>query len=122
MSTTQLGTGQRWQGLNFLQKQEGERERAADLGCKKPSVIHIFALLLFSHNSCVQLFVTLWTAARQPSLSFTISKSLPKLMSIESVMPSNHLILCRPLLLLTSIFPSIRLFSNKAALGCFAHH
>ena len=54
-----------------------------------------------------------WTAVRQASLSFTISQSLLKLMSTESVMPSNHLILCRPLLLLPSIFPSIRVFSNQ---------
>ena len=59
---------------------------------------------------------TPWTAAYQASLSFNISQSLLKLMSIESVMPSNHLILCRPLLLLLSIFPSIRLFSNVWAL------
>ena len=58
--------------------------------------------------SRVQLFVTPWTAARQASLSNTNSQSLLKLMSIELVMPSNHLILCRPLLLLLSIFPSIR--------------
>ena len=58
----------------------------------------------------VQLFATLWTAVCQASLSFTISWSLLKLMSIESVMPSNHLILCRPLLLLPSIFPSIRVY------------
>ena len=57
-----------------------------------------------------------WTAARQASLSITNSQSLPKLMSIESVMPSNHLILCRPLLLLPSIFPSIRVFSSESAL------
>ena len=66
--------------------------------------------------SCVRLFATPWTAARQASLSITNSQSLPKLMSIESVMPSNHLILCRPLLLLPSIFPSIRVFSNESAL------
>ena len=60
--------------------------------------------------------VTPWTAARQASLSITNSQSLPKLMSIESVMPSNYLILCRPLLLLPSIFPSIRVFSNESAL------
>ena len=65
--------------------------------------------------SCIQLFATLWTAARQASLSITNSRSLPKSMSIESVMPSNHLILCRPLLL-PSIFPSIRVFSNEPAL------
>ena len=57
-----------------------------------------------------------WTAARQASLSITSSRSLPKRMSIESMMPSNHLILCRPLLLLPSIFPSIRVFSNESAL------
>ena len=67
--------------------------------------------------SCVQLFVTPWTAARQSSLSITNSQSLLKLMSVESVMPSNHLILCCPLLLLPSIFPSIRVFSNELALA-----
>ena len=66
--------------------------------------------------SCVQLFATPWTSARQASLSITNSRSLPKLMSIESVMPSNHLIFCHPLLLLPSIFPSIRVFSNESAL------
>ena len=64
--------------------------------------------------SCVQLFVTPWTAARQASLSFTISQHLLKLMSIQLVMPSNHLILYHPLPLLPSIFPSIRVFSNKS--------
>ena len=66
--------------------------------------------------SCVRLFVTPWTAARQASLSFTVSRSLLKLMSIELVMPSNHLIFCHPLLLLASIFPRIRIFSNESAL------
>ena len=66
--------------------------------------------------SCVRLFVTPWTAARQASLSITNSQSLLKLMSIESVMPSNHLILCHPLLLLSSITPSIRVFSSESAL------
>ena len=74
----------------------------------------------FNHSvqslSHVQLFATLWTAAHQAPLSFTISQSLLKLMSIESVMPSNHLILCRPLLLLPSLFSSIRIFSNELAL------
>jgi len=60
----------------------------------------------------VRLFVTPWTAAHQASLSITNPQSLLKLMSIKSVMPSNHLILCRPLLLLPSTFPSIRVFSN----------
>ena len=66
--------------------------------------------------SCVQFSVTPWTAAHQTPLSFTFSQSLLKLMSIESVMPSNHLVLCRPLLLLPSIFPSVRVFSNELAL------
>ena len=66
--------------------------------------------------SRVRLFVTPWMAARQASLSITNSRSLLKLMSIDSVMPSNHLILCHPLLLLPSIFPRIRVFSNESAL------
>ena len=66
--------------------------------------------------SPVRLFATPWTAACQASLSFTTSWSLLKLMSTESVMPSNQLVLCHPLLLLTSIFPSIRVFSNESAL------
>ena len=66
--------------------------------------------------SRVQLFATLWTAAHQASPSITNSWSLLKLMSIESVMPSNHLILCHPLLLPPSIFPSIRVFSNESVL------
>ena len=66
--------------------------------------------------SRVRLFVTPWSAALQDSLSITDSQSPPKPMSTESVMPSNHLILCRPLLLLPSVFPSIKLFSNESAL------
>ena len=66
--------------------------------------------------SCVQLFATPWNAARQASLSITNSRSLPKPMSIVLVMPSNHLIPCHHLLLLPSIFPSIRVFSNESAL------
>jgi len=68
---------------------------------------------LLSH---IWLFATPWTSARQASLSITNSRSLLKLMSIESVMPSNHLILCHPLLLLPSIFPSIRVFTNESVL------
>ena len=75
------------------------------------SVINSVQLL-----SRVQLFATLWTAARQASLSITNPQSLLRLMSIELVMPSNHLILCRPLLLPPSIFPSIRVFSKESAL------
>ena len=66
--------------------------------------------------SRVQLFATPWTAVHQASLSFTISQGLLKLVSIESVTLSNHLLLCPPLLLLPSIFPSIRVFSNESAL------
>ena len=66
--------------------------------------------------SHVRLFVIPWTVAHQASLSITNSQSLPKLMSIESRMPSNHLILCHPLLLQPSIFPSIRAFSNESVL------
>ena len=75
--------------------------------------------LLFSSVqslSYVQLFATSWAAVCQTSLSITNSQSPPKLLSIELVMPSNHLILCYPLLLLPSIFPSIRIFSNESAL------
>ena len=74
---------------------------------------HFSSVQLLSH---VQLFLTPWTVAHQASLSITNSQSLLKLMSIESVMPSNHLILCRPLPLLPSIFPSIRVFSNESVL------
>ena len=87
------------------------------LWCSMAPEIHgretISSVQLLSH---VHLFVTPWTAAHQASLSITSSRSLLKLMSVESVMPSNHLILCRPLLLLSSIFPSIRVFSNESAL------
>ena len=64
--------------------------------------------------SSVQLFVAPWTAAHQASLSITNSQSLLKIMSIELVMPSNYLSLCRPLLLLPSVFPNIRVFSNES--------
>ena len=82
----------------------------------------IWMKLIMWNYSSVQLpsrvwrFATPWTAARQASLSITNSQGLLKLMSIESVMPTNHLILCRPLLLLPSIFPSIRVFSNESVL------
>ena len=77
---------------------------------------HIFQLSSVQSLSHVQLFVTPWTAARQASLSITNSQCSLKLMSIESVMPSSHLILCRPLLLLPSIPPNIRVFSNESTL------
>ena len=72
--------------------------------------------------SRVQLFATPWTEARQASLSFTISQSLLKLMSIESAMPSGHLILCCPLLLLPSIFPSIRVIFVVKKKMCFYYN
>ena len=76
-------------------------------------IVKISSVQLLSH---VLLFATPWTAAHQASLSITISWSLLKLMSIESMIPSNHLILCCPLLLLPSIFPNIRVFSNESVL------
>ena len=79
-------------------------------------IIRITVVVVVQLLSCVWFFVTSWTAAHQAFLSFTTSWSLLKLMSIESVMPSNHLILCHPLLLLFSIFPSSRVFSNESAL------
>ena len=77
------------------------------------NIVYNSSVQLLSH---VWLFVTPWTAACQASLSITNSWSLPKLMSIESVMPSNHLIFCCPLLLPPSIFPSIKVFSNESVL------
>ena len=78
---------------------------------KEERVVIVVQLL-----SCVRLFATPWTAACRVSLSFTISQNLLKLMSIESVMPSNHLILCHPLRLVPSVFPSIRVFSKVSIL------
>ena len=72
---------------------------------------------LLSHSVSSDSFGIPWTAAHQASLSFTVSWSLLKLMSIQSVMLSNHLILCHPILLLLSIFPSIRVFSNESTSG-----
>ena len=74
-----------------------------------------FNFVVLQVLSCVRLCATPWTAARQASLSITNSRSLPRLISVESVMPSNRLILCRPLLLLPLIFPSISVFSNELA-------
>ena len=76
----------------------------------------LLVVVVIQSLSRVWLFVTPWSAARQAPLSITNSLSLLKLMSIESVMPSDHLILCRPLLLLPSISPSIRVFSNESVL------
>ena len=92
---------------------------AESLCCPPETTTTLFIGYRFSSVqslSCVQLFATPWIAARQVSLSITKSQSLLKLMYTESVMPSNHLILCCPLLLLPSIFPSIRVFSKESAL------
>ena len=78
--------------------------------------MYIYQFSSVQSLSHVQLFAIPWTAAHQPSLSITNPRSLPKLMSMESVMPSNHFILCCPLLFLPSIIPSHRVFSNDSAL------
>ena len=90
----------------YLEKTLIEKDHAP-----KRSLLLLFNRLVMSHD-----FATPWTAARQAPQSFTISLSLLKLMSLESVMPSNHLILCHPLLFPTSIFPSMRVFSSESAL------
>ena len=77
---------------------------------------NLYHFSLVQSLSCVRLFVTSWTAAHQASLSITNSWSMLKLTSIELVMPPNHLIFCRPLLLLPSIYPSIRVFYNELVL------
>ena len=95
-------------GMGFtLQVMDGQPE---EVGVKVNKFNSVQSL------SCVQLYVTPWMAARQASLSITNSRSLLKLMTIESVMPYNYIILCRPLLLPPSIFPSMRVFSNEAVL------
>ena len=109
-------------------RQEMENHQVPSQGLLATSVIlqHFLSLIFPGLNpfekvssvqllSCVWLFATPWTAARQASLSITNSQSLFKLMSIESVKPSNHLILCHPLQHLPSIFPSIRIFPHKSA-------
>ena len=97
--------------MNKYHKHESDQKTSQkNTNCVSPLVS---AFQLLSH---VRLFVTPWTAACQASLFITNSGSLLKLLSIESVMPSNHLILCRPLLLPSSIFPSIRVFSNESVL------
>ena len=78
---------------------------------------HIHLLVVVKSLSNVRLFATPWTVAHQAPLSFTISQRLLRFMSTKSVMPSNHLILCHPLLLLPSIFPSIRVFSKESVLN-----
>ena len=100
-----------WSGLPFPSPRENAHFASKDITLAGPVCLSVVQLL-----SCVQLFETSWTAALQASLSIINSWGLLKLMSVELVMPSNHLILCRPLLLLPSIFPSIRVFSNESVL------
>ena len=83
-------------------------------GIETAGIFLSLSSIQFSPLSCVRLFVTPWAAACQASLSITNSRSLLKLMSIQSVMPSNNLTLCGPLFLLPPIFPSIRVFSNES--------
>ena len=91
-------------------------EQAFPVSCAPAPLMDLVLAAVVQSLSRVQLFVTPWTAARQASLSITSSWNLLKLMSIELVMPFNHLILCCPLLLLPSILPSIRVFSNESGL------
>ena len=97
--------------LNSLVEDQGSRILAS---MAPESTLLTTRVYQFSSLSRVRLFVTRWTAACQASLSITNSWSPPKLTSIESVMPSNHLILCHPLFLLPPIFPGIRVFSNES--------
>ena len=99
--------------LMVIEKQARCQTPSVQLACSESSA---WIVAVVQSLSCLQLFATPWTSAHQASLSFTISRSLLKLMSIELVMPSNHLTLYRPLLLLPSIFPRIRVFSNESAL------
>ena len=88
------------------------------MNCLYQLLTHMwFSFVVVQSLSHVWLLVTPWTAAHKASLSLTISQSLPKLTSTESVMPSNHLILCYPFPFLPSVFPSIRVFSSKSVLG-----
>ena len=108
-------SAKRGQGTEVSRR--GEKGRV--VGCEEwftPTCQHLRDFAVVQLLSCVQLFVTPWTAAHHASLSFTGSRSLRKFMCIESVMPSKHLIFCHPLLLLPSIFPSIRVFSNESIL------
>ena len=100
---------------NFLKKDDSFFQRKVNYKIRRIISGRRFCPSVQS-RSHVLLFATPWTSARQASLSITNSQSLPKLVSIELVMPSNHLILSHPLFLLPSIFPSIRVFSNESAL------
>ena len=106
-----------WLAQCTLPKQLSKRQFLRTISESPEAYIsNTYSLSSVQSLSRVQLFVTPWTAAYQPSLSITNSQTLLRLMSIESMMPSNHLILCRSLLLLPSISPSIRVFSNESVL------
>ena len=100
--------------VGSLEKQENCRKTSISALLTMPKPLPVFSSV--QSLSYVWLFLTPWTATRQASLSITSFQSLPKPMSIESVMPSNHPIICHPILLLPSIFSSIRVFSNESAL------
>ena len=105
-----------WVAISFSKGFSWSRDQTL-VSCTAGGFFTVWAIISSVQSlSCIQLFATPWTAACQASLSITNSWSLLKLMSIESVMPSNHLILCHPPLLPPSIFPSIRVFSNETAL------
>ena len=101
-------------GLKFIQRTKGQEQPGPwKHGVEGPA---LSVIVVVQSLSRVRLFVTPWTAACQASLSFTVSQSWLRLMSIESVMPSNHLIFCHPLLLLPPIFLSIKVFSSELGL------
>ena len=104
-----MGPGQHLDLLRVSEPEPLSKANPRALTLKLPVVV-------VQSLSCTQLFMTPWTAAHQASLSFTISQRSVKLMSLESMMPSNQLFLCCPLLLLASIFPSIRVFYSESAL------
>ena len=114
-----------WSGLPFSSPGDLPDRDQIHISCVSCIASRFFTILVWALNlmivvvvqspSFVQLFVSPWTAAHQVSLSLNIFWSLPKFMSIESVMPANHFILCGPLLFLSSIFPSIRIFSSELA-------
>ena len=111
--------GLRWDLYTEHRPQKEKKEKKALYFCERASTIQPFSSVQFStvqSLSRVRLFTTPWTAAHQASLSITSSRSLLKLVSTESVMPSYHLILCRPLPLPLSVFPSNRVFLNESAL------
>ena len=115
MEQTEEGFGKVFQ--EYVPGASGKLTRSVRKAWFNTCFQHLIFFVVVQSISCVPLSVAPWTVAHQASLSFTISQSWFKLLSIESVMPSNHLILCYPLLLQPSIFPSIRVFPSELALG-----